>query len=113
MRCTSIQELRFAAVWPQETIAYFPDPPMAVISESVSAVPTPSAVAWLTNASRTEPGASVSLVITWMPASLASCSTGAIESGSLGATTRTSTRCWISEFTMSVCAPGSAVVPPR
>ena len=68
--------------------------------------------AWLTNTSRTELGASVSDVATWMPAFLASCSTGAMESGSLGATTMTPTFCWISERTMSVCAAGSAVVGP-
>ena len=55
----------------------------------------PSAVAWLTNASRTELGASVSAVATWMPASLACCSSGAIESGSFGATISVLTFCWM------------------
>jgi hypothetical protein len=72
----------------------------------------PSAVAWLTNSSRTELGASVSEVMTRMPLDLASARIGAIESGSLGATTSTSTFCWMSDLTMSVWAPGSAVVGP-
>ena len=55
----------------------------------------PSAVAWLTNASRTELGASVSAVATWMPCALASASSGAIESGSFGATISVLTFCWM------------------
>jgi alkanesulfonate monooxygenase SsuD/methylene tetrahydromethanopterin reductase-like flavin-dependent oxidoreductase (luciferase family) len=90
-----IHELRFSAVWPQETIAYLPLPPIAFSSASVSPCPMPSAVAWLTKTSRTEFGASVSDVATWMPAALACCSSGAIESGSLGATINASTFCWM------------------
>ena len=55
----------------------------------------PSAVAWLTKTSRTEFGASVSAVATWIPASLACCSSGAIESGSFGATISVLTFCWM------------------
>jgi hypothetical protein len=43
----------------------------------------------------TEFGASVSAVATWMPASLACCSSGAIESGSFGATISVLTFCWM------------------
>ena len=71
--CTSIHALRFAAVSPQDTIAYLPEPPIASSSASVSPWPMPSTDAWLTNTSRTELGASVSLVATAMPASAASC----------------------------------------
>src|SRR3954447_20122628 len=109
---TAIQEFRLAAVWPQETIAYSASSPALASSESVRAWPMPSAVAWLTNSSRTELGASVSDVMTLMPLLLASARIGAIESGSFGATTSTSTCCWMSDFTISVWAPGSAVVGP-
>ena len=109
---TLIQEFRFSAVWPQETIAYLPWPPMGLSSASVSDSPMPCAVAWLTNASRTELGASVSAVATWMPCALASCSRGAIESGSFGATISVLTFCWMNERTMSACAAASAWVGP-
>ena len=92
---TLIQELRFSAVCPHDTIAYLPCPPMALSSESVSDWPMPSAVAWLTNASRTELGASVSAVATWIPCALAWASSGAIESGSFGATISVFTFCWM------------------
>ena len=101
-----------AAVWPQDTIAYWASDPAFSSRASVRPWPMPSAVAWLTNSSRTELGASVSEVMTRMPLDLASARIGAIESGSLGATTSTSTFCWMSDLTMSVWAPGSAVVGP-
>ena len=72
----------------------------------------PSAVAWLTKASRTELGASVSAVSTLMPASCACFISGAIESGSFGATISASTFCWMKERTIWACAAASADVGP-
>ena len=76
-------------------MAYLPLPPMACSSASVRPCPMPSVEAWLTNTSRTELGASVSAVATWIPACWACCSSGAIESGSLGATISVLTFCWM------------------
>ena len=92
---TAIQPLRFWAVSPQDTMAYLPLLPMTFASWSTSAVPMPSVEACETNAERTELGASVSEVRTLMPASFACWRTGAMESGSLGATMSVSTFCWM------------------
>src|SRR3954449_5323462 len=96
---TSIHELRFAAVWPHDTMAYLPLPPIFSASASTMAWPMPSAVAWLAKTSREEFGASDPDVAMWMSFALASASTGAIESGSLGATNKVLTFCWISDLT--------------
>src|SRR5882757_1213624 len=109
---TLIHEFRFSAVWPQDTMAYLPLPPIADSRLSVSASPIFWVDAWLTNTSRTESGASVSEVITLIPLAWASLSTGAIESGSFGATTITCTPRWMNDRTICVCAAASACVGP-
>jgi hypothetical protein len=109
---TLIQALRFAAVGPEDTIAHLPLPPICFASASAVASPTALDSAWLTKTSRTESGASVSVVMTLMPASAARLRIGAMAEGSLGATASTSTFCWISEFTISACLAASAVVSP-
>src|SRR5665811_1025279 len=96
---TLIQELRFSAVSPQETMAIFPLLPMALARVSTVYSPIPCPVAWETKAARTEFGASVSDVRTLIPASCACFIIGASELGSFGATMRTSTFCWMSERT--------------
>ena len=92
---TSIHELRFSAVSPQVDDRVLPRAAHRV--HELVGEPLADALreAWLTNTSRTESGASVSDVATAMPLSSASCSTGAIELGSLGATTIVSTPCWM------------------
>ena len=71
-----------------------------------------SSVACVTKTSRLELEASVSAVPTLMPCPWASVITGAMESGSFGATMRASTRCCMRERTTSLWAAGSAVVGP-
>ena len=108
----AIHSFWFAALSAPVMIANSPLPPSSRAASSVSVLPMPSGVAWLTKKSRASGSASASQVSTLMPRSRALRSTVEMPPRFSTATAITSTFRVIQFSTTSFCLAGSRPVGP-